>query len=175
MAGATSHFLEGAGAMEEAPGAEEGRRSRAAAKMRSREDRDTAGASIPPSGLDAWAEEATANREGPGRPRRGGRPVTTRGRRRTRLARQVRRRERRRPGRERSRQRPCFRYGNYHRYYGYRVGESLEDHRIAHLKREWFPARGASTSGATRGWCRCPSRSRSDPPPCWASISTSGS
>ena len=58
--------------MEEAPGAEEGPASRAAAKKRSREDRDAAGASIPPSGLDAWAEEATANRGGAGAASSGG-------------------------------------------------------------------------------------------------------
>ena len=52
--------------MEEAPGAEEAPEaapaSRAATKKRSREDRDAAGASKPPSGLDAWAEEATVAR-----------------------------------------------------------------------------------------------------------------
>ena len=30
--------------------------------------------------------------------------------------------------------RPCFRYGNYRGYYGYRVGAELEDHRLLALQ-----------------------------------------
>jgi 7SK snRNA methylphosphate capping enzyme len=45
-----------------------------------------------------------------------------------------------------TKRRKCFRYGNYHRYYGYRVGESLEDHRIPHFKKEWFEGGGGCTS-----------------------------
>ena len=48
--------------------------------------------------------------------------------------------------------RKCFRYGNYHRYYGYRVGESLEDHRIPHFKEEWFQGkRQGGRNGKTGG------------------------
>ena len=43
-----------------------------------------------------------------------------------------------RPQQYGKKRRKCFRYGNYHRYYGYRVGETLEDHRIPHFRREWF-------------------------------------
>ena len=45
--------------------------------------------------------------------------------------------------------RKCFRYGNYHAYYGYRVGETLEDHRIAHFKAEWFAGKRAGADMAS--------------------------
>ena len=140
--------------MEEAPGAEEAPEaapaSRAATKKRSREDRDAAGASIPPSGLDAWAEEATANRGGAGAASsaggdgRGGGDAAP--------AAHVKFGDANGGGRDANgRQRQCFRYGNYHRYYGYRVGESLEDHRIAHLKREWFHRKRCVDVGCNEG------------------------
>ena len=140
--------------MEEAPGAEEAPEaapaSRAATKKRSREDRDAAGASKPPSGLDAWAEEATANRGGAGAASsaggdgRGGGDAAP--------ASHVKFGGANGGGRDANgRQRQCFRYGNYHRYYGYRVGESLEDHRIAHLKREWFHRKRCVDVGCNEG------------------------
>ena len=137
--------------MEEAPGAEEGPASRAAAKKRSREDRDTDGASIPPSGLDAWAEEATANRGGAGAASsRGGDQSPPGGD--AAPASHVKFGDANGGGRDANgRQRQCFRYGNYHRYYGYRVGESLEDHRIAHLKREWFHGKRCVDVGCNEG------------------------
>ena len=53
-------------------------------------------------------------------------------------------------GRGKKRKR-CFRYGNYHRYYGYRVGESLEDHRIPHLRGEWFAGKRCVDIGCNEG------------------------
>lgn len=34
-------------------------------------------------------------------------------------------------------ERPAYRYGNFPRYYGYRVGQTLEDPRMVVLKEEW--------------------------------------
>lgn len=45
----------------------------------------------------------------------------------------------------------CFRYGNYHRYYGYRVGETLEDHRVAHFQDEWFTGKRVVDIGCNEG------------------------
>ena len=45
----------------------------------------------------------------------------------------------------------CFRYGNYHRYYGYRVGETLEDHRVAHFRDEWFAGKRVLDIGCNEG------------------------
>ena len=45
----------------------------------------------------------------------------------------------------------CFRYGNYHRYYGYRVGETLEDHRVAHFRDEWFAGKRVLDVGCNEG------------------------
>ena len=45
----------------------------------------------------------------------------------------------------------CFRYGNYHRYYGYRVGETLEDHRVAHFRDEWFAGKRVMDIGCNEG------------------------
>ena len=45
----------------------------------------------------------------------------------------------------------CFRYGNYHRYYGYRVGETLEDHRVAHFRDEWFVDKRVLDVGCNEG------------------------
>lgn len=42
-----------------------------------------------------------------------------------------------------------YRYGNYDRYYGYRVGEAMEDHRLSALRDEWFGDDASSTSGVT--------------------------
>ena len=42
-------------------------------------------------------------------------------------------------GRERRQKtQKSYRYGNYDRYYGYRVGEAMEDHRLSALRDEWF-------------------------------------
>ena len=58
--------------------------------------------------------------------------------------------------RHRGRKRPpplgkCYRYGNYDRYYGYRVGTTMEDARLAALRDEWFRARYACDVGCNDG------------------------
>ena len=88
-------------------------------------------APAPASGLDAWAEETAP----PPGVRVGGAEEAA---------------VPRRPEGSR-RVRKCFRYGNYHRYYGYRVGESLEDHRVAHFRREWFEGRRCLDVGCNEG------------------------
>jgi 7SK snRNA methylphosphate capping enzyme len=47
--------------------------------------------------------------------------------------------------------RPCFRYGNYRGYYGYRVGAELEDHRLLALQPEWFRDRRCLDVGCNEG------------------------
>ena len=47
--------------------------------------------------------------------------------------------------------RPCFRYGNYRGYYGYRVGAELEDHRLLALQPEWFRGRRCLDVGCNEG------------------------
>jgi 7SK snRNA methylphosphate capping enzyme len=47
--------------------------------------------------------------------------------------------------------RPCFRYGNYPGYYGYRVGIDMEDHRLLALRREWFAGRRCLDVGCNEG------------------------
>lgn len=47
--------------------------------------------------------------------------------------------------------RPCFRYGNYRGYYGYRVGAELEDHRLLALLPEWFCGRRCLDIGCNEG------------------------
>ena len=49
-------------------------------------------------------------------------------------------------GREKS-----YRYGNYDRYYGYRVGETMEDHRLEALRDEWFRGKRACDVGCNDG------------------------
>lgn len=39
-------------------------------------------------------------------------------------------------------ERPAYRYGNFPRYYGYRVGQTLEDPRLAVLREDWCASRG---------------------------------
>ena len=131
--------------MEAGEAPEEAPASDVATKKRSRSERDAA-ASNTPSGLDAWAEEAPTAAANGGAARGLTSPEgandggdagashvkfddTNRG----------------------ANGRQCFRYGNYHRYYGYRVGESLEDHRIAHLKREWFHGKRCVDIGCNEG------------------------
>ena len=84
------------------------------------------------SGLDAWAEETPASAVTTGAEGRDGGGASTSG------APAVAPPAASPGGRRKRPTRKCFRYGNYHRYYGYRVGESLEDHRIPHFRREWF-------------------------------------
>lgn len=45
----------------------------------------------------------------------------------------------------------CYRYGNYDRYYGYRVGTSMEDERLAALRDEWFRGRAVCDVGCNDG------------------------
>jgi len=47
--------------------------------------------------------------------------------------------------------RPSFRYGNYRNYYGYRVGASLEDHRLLVLPQEWFARQRCLDVGCNEG------------------------
>jgi 7SK snRNA methylphosphate capping enzyme len=47
--------------------------------------------------------------------------------------------------------RPCFRYGNYRGYYGYRVGAAMEDHRLLTLQRAWFAGRRCLDVGCNEG------------------------
>ena len=49
------------------------------------------------------------------------------------------------------RQRPCYRYGNYEAYYGYRAGAAREDHRLLSLRREWFEGRRCLDVGCNEG------------------------
>ncbi len=44
-----------------------------------------------------------------------------------------------------------YRYGNYDRYYGYRVGEAMEDHRLSALRDEWFRGRRVADVGCNDG------------------------
>lgn len=44
-----------------------------------------------------------------------------------------------------------YRYGNYDRYYGYRVGEAMEDHRLSALRDEWFRGRRVVDVGCNDG------------------------
>lgn len=47
---------------------------------------------------------------------------------------------------------PTFIYGNYHRYYGYRIGrEFSEDPRLALFDREWFTGRRCLDVGCNEG------------------------
>ena len=55
------------------------------------------------------------------------------------------------PSKSNKQKRQCFRYGNYHRYYGYRVGETLEDHRVTHFKDEWFTNKRILDIGCNEG------------------------
>lgn len=47
--------------------------------------------------------------------------------------------------------RPCYRYGNYPRYYSYRVGPSMEDHRLAALRRGIFEGKRCVDVGCHEG------------------------
>ena len=44
-----------------------------------------------------------------------------------------------------------FRYGNYSGYYGYRVGPTLEDHRLLAFLPEWFAGRRCLDIGCNEG------------------------
>ena len=55
------------------------------------------------------------------------------------------------PARGCRKSRPCFRYGNYRGYYGYRVGAELEDHRLLALQPEWFCGRRCLDVGCNEG------------------------
>ena len=44
-----------------------------------------------------------------------------------------------------------YRYGNYDRYYGYRVGASMEDHRLAAMREEWFRGKRVCDVGCNDG------------------------
>ena len=131
--------------MEAGEAPEEAPASDVATKKRSRSERDAA-ASNTPSGLDAWAEEApdaTAN-GGAARGLTSAEGANDGG---DAGASHVKFHDTNRGANGRQ----CFRYGNYHRYYGYRVGESLEDHRIAHLEREWFHGKRCVDIGCNEG------------------------
>jgi len=89
------------------------------------------------SGLDAWASEGAVS----SRAEDDGDGATTLDAGRTSNAPS-------KPGRKRH---VCFRYGNYHRYYGYRVGASLEDHRVSHLDAKWFEGKRVLDIGCNEG------------------------
>ena len=99
----------------------------------------------PASGLDAWAEETPASAVTTGAEGRDGGGASTSG------APAVSAPAASPGGRRKRPKRKCFRYGNYHRYYGYRVGESLEDHRIPHFRREWFEGKRCVDIGCNEG------------------------
>ena len=110
-------------------------------EKRSREAEEPAFA----SGLDAWAEETPASAVTTGAEGRDGGGASTSG------APAVAPPAASPGGRRKRPTRKCFRYGNYHRYYGYRVGESLEDHRIPHFRREWFEGKRCVDIGCNEG------------------------
>jgi 7SK snRNA methylphosphate capping enzyme len=49
------------------------------------------------------------------------------------------------------RPRAVYRYGNYSGYYGYRVGPTLEDHRLLAFLPEWFAGRRCLDIGCNEG------------------------
>lgn len=54
------------------------------------------------------------------------------------------------PARGNRLERPAYRYGNFPRYYGYRVGQTLEDPRMLVLKQDWCASRrGAAPHNRT--------------------------
>ncbi len=89
------------------------------------------------SGLDAWASDGAVS----SRAEEDGDGATTLDAGRTSSA----------PSERGRKRHVCFRYGNYHRYYGYRVGASLEDHRVSHLDARWFEGKRVLDIGCNEG------------------------
>eukprot|EP01018_Ginkgo_biloba_P001473 Gb_07471 [translate_table: standard] len=55
--------------------------------------------------------------------------------------------------RRQKQQKHFFIYGNYHRYYGYRIGQALdEDPRLKVLKKEWFEGKDCLDIGCNEGF-----------------------